>query len=430
MSGNNGYVQFINDDKGYLRWLAENPAGYVVNSFRTPTSNYLKLHRASCKHVNTGIENNWTTTGYIKTCSTDPAALDGWAVGATGSGVSPCGICKPAYRPGAAASSPRSEAVAERPAPSPRPAPPTDAPVPPAGRRSVPPTILTGCPELDRAWASYASMILHSQIPIPDTDDDLNWHAFLGHSIDMQGFRAAEFAGIDPLTKEALDFIPLRARGIGVPELASLWRITAIRDHLLSGRWDEHLRPETLAVLRAEGGDIGRSLAEAFERFPWTKYRWSVRALLQNSDKLRPFDFSFRNWLGEVCDRLGVRTFPPCDFGDEISVGGRSRTIEQAIRERLDAEFYMVGTAMSAYMICDWQLWLWREGRTAVFATFKLDRFHEKFVAKFGRGLVPADEAGFARWWLGLYPDLPPRLANECIWLAVENKQVNLGDRR
>ena len=81
---------------------------------------------------------------------------------------------------------------------------------------------------------------------------------------------------------------------------------------------------------------------------------------------------------------------------------------------------------MSAYMICDWQMWLWRAGRTAVFATFKLDSFHEAFVKKFGRGVIPADEAGFARWWLGLFPEIPPRLANECIWLAVENKLVNV----
>lgn len=114
-------------------------------------------------------------------------------------------------------------------------------------------------------------MILHSQIPIPDTHDDLNWHAFLGHSIDMQGFRAAEFAGVDPLTRNSPDFVPLKRRGIGVPELASLWQVTAIREHLQGGSWDEYLRPETLAVLRGEGGDLGRSLAEAFERFPRTK---------------------------------------------------------------------------------------------------------------------------------------------------------------
>lgn len=73
----------------------------------------------------------------------------------------------------------------------------------------------------------------------------------------------------------------------------------------------------------------------------------------------------------------------------------------------------MAGPATFAHMLCDWQLWLWRECCTAVFSTFKLDRFHEKFVTKFGRGLIPAEKAGFARRWLGLYPDLPPRLANE-----------------
>jgi hypothetical protein len=100
--------------------------------------------------------------------------------------------------------------------------------------------------------------------------------------------------------------------------------------------------------------------------------------------------------------------------------------LEPALRKRLDAAFYMVGPAMSAYMLCDRQLWLWREGLTAVFANFKLDSFHEAFVKKFGRGIIPADEAGFARWWLGLFPEIPPRVANECIWLAIENSLVNV----
>ena len=92
------------------------------------------------------------------------------------------------------------------------------------GLKQLPSTISTGCPELDLAWKTYASMILNrSQILIPDTDEDLTWHAFLGHSIDMQGFRAAEFAGVDPLTRNAPKFVPLKTRGIGVPELAALW---------------------------------------------------------------------------------------------------------------------------------------------------------------------------------------------------------------
>jgi hypothetical protein len=102
--------------------------------------------------------------------------------------------------------------------------------------RSIPEVISTECPELDRAWKTYASMILNrSQILIPDTDDDLTWHAFLGHSIDMQGFRAAEFAGVDPHTRKASGFVPLKTRGIGVSELAALWETPQIKQHLLTG---------------------------------------------------------------------------------------------------------------------------------------------------------------------------------------------------
>src|SRR5262245_14059926 len=167
--------------------------------------------------------------------------------------------------------------------------------------RNLPSAISTGCPELDRAWATYASMILNrSQILIPDTDDDLTWHAFLGHSIDMQGFRAAEFAGVDPLTRHAPQFIPLKRLRIGVPELASLWEISAIRQHLMA--WNDKLPLEaTLQVLRAHGGSVGVSLADAFHHFPWRKFHWSVRALLENSAELEPFEYSFRRWLAQEC---------------------------------------------------------------------------------------------------------------------------------
>jgi hypothetical protein len=258
----------------------------------------------------------------------------------------------------------------------------------------VPPTISTGCPELDLAWATYALMILgRSQIPIPDTDDDLTWHAFLGHSIDMQGFRAAEFVGVDPLTRDAPRFVPLKKRHIGVPELASLWEIPQIQRHLKTLSQGSPLEP-TLEVLRHHGGALGSSLAEAFNDFPWRKFHWSVRALIQNSAVLKAFDFSFRRWLAHECSRLAVPSFPPVDFRHAVTHEGASTTIERALRARLMQTFYMVGPAMSAYMLCDWQLGLWRDGRTAVFATFKLDVFHEAFVKKFGRGLIPADEAG------------------------------------
>ena len=107
-----------------------------------------------------------------------------------------------------------------------------------------------------------------------------------------------------------------------------------------------------------------------------------------------------------------------------VVVSDRPVPLETALRLRLEAAFYKVGPAFAPYMICDWQLWLWAYGRTAVFANFKWDAFQEQFVSRYGQGVVPADEAGFARWWLELYPDLPPRLANECIWLGTEYRDV------
>jgi len=427
MSAQTGFEQFVNDDAGYLRWLTENPRGFVVNSHRRPVSHYLKLHRASCKHIKPPAYTNFTTTDFIKTCSKEVAALAEWARTAVGGDLNPCGICKPPIEEGRNPPPVRPEPVVVRQAPAP--VRTTLTPMMPqaGGGRTLPEEISTGCPELDLAWRTYASTILKQfHIPIPDTEDDLNWHAFLGHSIDMRGFRAAEFAGVDRLTRNGPKFVPLMKRGIGVPELASLWQIPSIRDHLRSGVWNEFLSQETLSALRSGGGAVGQSLAEAFDFFPWLKYRWSVSALLQNSEALRPFAFSFRSWLQHECERLGVHEFPPTDFRRSVSVGRARPTIEAAIRERLDAAFYMVGPAMSAYMLCDWQLWLWREGRTAVFATFKLDSRHEDFVKKFGKGVIPADEGGFARWWLGLFPEIPPRLANECIWLAIENKLVDV----
>jgi hypothetical protein len=258
---------------------------------------------------------------------------------------------------------------------------------------------------------------------IADNEDELSWHAFLGHSIDMQGFRAAEFAGVDALTKAAPDFTPLKRLGIGVPELGALWEIAAIRQHLLTGTKKAPLNT-TLDLLKKAGGKTGHLLAEAFERFPYRKGHWTVRALLQNAFVLKESDYSFRRWLQSTCTSLGAATFPPDDFRQAVVFKREQVPLEKALRFRLEETFYMVGTAMSAYMLCDWQLGLWCEGRTAVFANFKLDSFHQQFVARYGQGRIPPDEDGFAQWWLALYPELPPRLANECIWLGVENRIV------
>jgi hypothetical protein len=283
----------------------------------------------------------------------------------------------------------------------------------------IPPTITSGCTQLDQAWARYVPIIIDRPgVAIPDTENDLNWHAFLGHSIDMQGFRAAEFAGADALTRKAPGFVTLKDHGLGVQELASLWDIPAVQDHLLGLKGLP--LSATLDVLKGAGGTAGVSLAEAFDCFPYRKGHWTVRALLQNSAALAPSGYSFRSWLRNECQQLGVPEFPPPDFRRPVSTPRGRVSLEAALRQRLEATFYQVGPALAPYMICDWQLWLWSRGRTAVFANFKWDAFHEQFVQRYGGVLLPATEPAFADWWLGLYPTLPPRLANECIWLATE----------
>jgi hypothetical protein len=284
--------------------------------------------------------------------------------------------------------------------------------------------ISTGCPELDLVWRLYVQSIIDRPgVAIPDTDDDLNWHAFLGHSIDMQGFRAAEFVGVDPLTRSTPGFVPLRQRDLGVAELASLWEIPAVSHHLLTGIKGVPLT-KTLDVLRSDGGANGRSLADAFELFPYRKGHWAVRALLQNSAMLTDHGHSFRAWLRDECAQLGVTSFPPSDFRQTVAVTQRRIALEAALRLRLESTFYMVGPTMAPYMICDWQLWLWVHDLTAVFANFKWDSFQDQFVKRYGRGAIPADENGFVRWWFEMYPDLPPRIVNECIWLGTEHNVV------
>jgi hypothetical protein len=43
---------FIDDDGSYTDWIARNPEGFVLNTYREPTPRYLKLHRATCRTIN------------------------------------------------------------------------------------------------------------------------------------------------------------------------------------------------------------------------------------------------------------------------------------------------------------------------------------------------------------------------------------------
>ena len=53
---------FVRDDAGYVAWLAAHSGGWVLNTFPHVTSQYLVLHRASCRTVNRPLETGRTWT--------------------------------------------------------------------------------------------------------------------------------------------------------------------------------------------------------------------------------------------------------------------------------------------------------------------------------------------------------------------------------
>ncbi len=89
-------VTFIDDDTGYLAWIAAHPDGYVVNAHRTRTQSYLILHRSRC-HTISGRPRGatWTAADYSKVCCEDRSALVGWIQRSLGVAPQACGTCAP-----------------------------------------------------------------------------------------------------------------------------------------------------------------------------------------------------------------------------------------------------------------------------------------------------------------------------------------------
>lgn len=80
-------------------WIAGNPGGFVVNSYRRPAAGYLVLHIATCRTTSGEPSRGrlWTKD-YIKTCSTLRADLERWASAEVGGHLTPCALCEPDAR--------------------------------------------------------------------------------------------------------------------------------------------------------------------------------------------------------------------------------------------------------------------------------------------------------------------------------------------
>ncbi len=87
-----GMPLFIDDDSGYMRWLDQNPIGWVLNAARQPKADYLVLHRSTCWTISrAGVR--YTSGAFLKACHSDLENLEGWAVIQTGNTPVLCKTC-------------------------------------------------------------------------------------------------------------------------------------------------------------------------------------------------------------------------------------------------------------------------------------------------------------------------------------------------
>ncbi len=89
---------FNNGDEPFLKWMDNNPNGYVLNTNRTENSTYTFLHQSKCPHLSGLVEgqgpDGYTTRDYIKVCSEDFFALEDWCVNNRTNFKSFSGYCK------------------------------------------------------------------------------------------------------------------------------------------------------------------------------------------------------------------------------------------------------------------------------------------------------------------------------------------------
>ena len=89
--------RFENNDGGYLRWLRQNPNGYVLNVLRTHLHHGVRLHRADCYTIQDKAfrGSGWTTTSYVKLCSNERQPLRNWTERNVGVVPPDCFKCSP-----------------------------------------------------------------------------------------------------------------------------------------------------------------------------------------------------------------------------------------------------------------------------------------------------------------------------------------------
>ena len=93
-------IKFLDDDDGYLSWIAANPDGFVLNVPRMAHPGYVVLHRARCGSISTDKREPGAHTrrDYRKVCATNVTELQLAAKREgrnDGSFSKRCGLCQP-----------------------------------------------------------------------------------------------------------------------------------------------------------------------------------------------------------------------------------------------------------------------------------------------------------------------------------------------
>jgi hypothetical protein len=269
------------------------------------------------------------------------------------------------------------------------------------------------------------------RIAVPDDEEEMNWRLFFAHSQGMLGFRADIFTGgpNEPDSPVNPSFRGLRDRWQGdsrqmIAGLAALWNEPTSRDVLI--RISNPRRPvaerakgiqPALELLQRHSEDAAaRLFAETLLAFSGPriarKTNVMIRAYVQNSHLLERFQCSYRVYLDAQAPI-------------EQLFRGNVVSAEQQWRSAIVRDFYAVGSALAGYLIADWLLGFWLDGRIDWFESYKLDSVHQMAV---GKGLLPpAAASDFVAYCRTISipsgfggvsgKPCPPRVLNECIWL-------------
>jgi hypothetical protein len=82
------------DSQAFCEWRDNHPRSYIVNTNRPPSASYLKLHRASCPHMNRSGVKSWTAS-YEKLCSLEAHSLVRWCIETLRTEPDRCPVCSP-----------------------------------------------------------------------------------------------------------------------------------------------------------------------------------------------------------------------------------------------------------------------------------------------------------------------------------------------